>query len=268
MLIFSVAGLFVGFAVGVTGVGGGSLMTPLLILLFGFSPAVAVGTDLLYAAGTKAFGVWLHGRQQTIDWKIVGRLAMGSVPASLATVAWLHFVGIDEHVERLMKLTLCVAIIATAVLTLIKQRLVSAGKGGQTSAFLEAMHGRWQAPITIAGGLVLGVLVTMSSVGAGVLGTTLLLLLYPRLSAITIVGTDIAHAVPLTLIAGIGHISLGTPDFMVLFYLLLGSLPGIWLGTRVGYKLPEHILRAVIAIMLIVIGVVMFIDTVSATVGS
>ena len=268
MLVFTAAGLFVGFAVGVTGVGGGSLMTPLLILLFGFSPAVAVGTDLLYAAGTKAFGVWLHGRQQTIEWRVVFRLASGSVPASLATVAWLHYVGIDDSIEHLMTLTLCVAIVATAILTLIKQRLVAAGKGGKASAFLNALHGRWQAPITVGGGVVLGVLVTMSSVGAGVLGTTLLLLLYPRLSAITIVGTDIAHAVPLTLIAGLGHISLGTPDFTVLIYLLLGSLPGIWLGTRIGYRLPEHVLRPIIAIMLIIIGVVMFVDTISSTVTS
>lgn len=270
MFVFSAAGLFVGFAVGVTGVGGGSLMTPLLILLFGFSPAVAVGTDLLYASGTKAFGVWLHGRQQTIDWRIVGRLAMGSVPASLATVTWLHFVGISEQVEHLMTLTLCIAIVATALLTLVKQRLVAAGKddkGGSASSFLKALHGRWQAPITVAGGVVLGVLVTMSSVGAGVLGTTLLLLLYPRLSAITIVGTDIAHAVPLTLIAGLGHISLGTPDFSTLGYLLIGSIPGIWLGTRIGYRLPEHYLRPIIAVMLIIIGVVMFIDTVSTTIG-
>lgn len=242
-------------------------MTPLLILLFGFAPAVAVGTDLLYAAGTKAFGVWLHGRQQTIDWRIVGLLASGSVPASLATVTWLHFVGIDAQIEHLMKLTLCVAIVATAILTLIKQRLVAAGKGGKASRFLRKLHGRWQAPVTIAGGVVLGVLVTMSSVGAGVLGTTLLLLLYPRLSAITIVGTDIAHAVPLTLIAGLGHISLGTPDFTLLAYLLLGSLPGIWLGTRIGYRLPEPVLRAIIAIMLVVIGVMMFIDTVSAAIS-
>lgn len=268
MLVLSAAGLFVGFAVGVTGVGGGSLMTPLLILLFGFSPAVAVGTDLLYAAGTKGFGIWLHGRQQTINWPIVGRLALGSVPASLATVSWLHFVGIDAQVERLMTLVLCIAIVSTAVLTLIKQRLVAAGQGGRASAFLQALHGRWQTPITIAGGVVLGVLVTMSSVGAGVLGTTLLLLLYPRLPAVTIVGTDIAHAVPLTLIAGIGHISLGTPDFSVLGYLLLGSLPGIWLGTRIGYRLPEHVLRPIIAIMLIIIGVMMFIDTVSASIGA
>ena len=263
MLTFSLAGLFVGFAVGVTGVGGGSLMTPLLILVFGFSPAIAVGTDLLYASGTKAFGVWLHGRQQTIDWRIVTRLACGSVPASLTTVAILHFVGIDEGVEHLMTLTLCVAIIATALLTLVKQRLVSAGKSRRAAALLR----RWRGPVTVVGGVVLGVLVTMSSVGAGVLGTTLLLLLYPRLSAVTIVGTDIAHAVPLTLIAGLGHISLGTPDFTVLAFLLLGSLPGIWLGTRVGYRLPDQVLRPVIAVLLAVIGTVMFFDTAAAAIA-
>lgn len=263
MLLFSCAGLLVGFAVGVTGVGGGSLMTPLLILLFGFSPAVAVGTDLLYAAGTKSFGVWLHGRQQTVDWRIVGRLAAGSMPACLATLGWLYIVGIDATIERLMTLTLCGAIMATAVLTLVKQRLfaTSAGNG---SALLRALHRRWQAPITVVGGVVLGVLVTLSSVGAGVLGTTLLLLLYPRRPAITIVGTDIAHAVPLTLIAGLGHFGLGTTDVPVLGYLLLGSLPGIWLGTRLGYRLPDRVLRPTIAVLLLLVGVGMFVDNAAA----
>lgn len=262
MFVFTIVGLVVGFAVGVTGVGGGSLMTPLLIVLFGFSPAVAVGTDLLYAAGTKSFGVLLHGRQQTIDWRIVRRLACGSVPASLATVTWLHYVGINAHVERLMTLLLCFAIVATALLTLIKHKLVASSKTNGGSAILTSLHTpRWRAPITVAGGVVLGVLVTMSSVGAGVLGTTLLLLLYPRLSAISVVGTDIAHAVPLTLIAGLGHASLGTPDYAILGYLLLGSFPGIWLGTRVGYRMPERMLRPALAILLIVVGTGMFINT-------
>lgn len=269
MFAFTLAGLLVGFAVGLTGVGGGSLMTPLLILVFGVSPAVAVGTDLLYAAGTKSFGVWLHGRQQTIEWRIVGRLACGSVPASLATVAWLHFVGIDDHIERLMTLLLCAAIVATAVLTLVKQRLVASGKKNGGSAILQALSSpQWQTPVTVASGVVLGVLVTMSSVGAGVLGTTMLLLLYPRLSAVSIIGTDIAHAVPLTLIAGLGHVSLGTPEYAVLAYLLLGSLPGIWLGTRVGYQLPEYVLRPVIAILLIAVGAGMFIDTAATAFAS
>lgn len=266
MFIYTIVGLLVGFAVGVTGVGGGSLLTPLLILLFGFSPAVAVGTDLLYAAGTKSFGVLLHGRQQTIDWLIVRRLACGSVPACLATITWLHYVGINPYVERLMTLLLCAAIVTTALLSIIKHRLVSADNANVGSTILTALQTpRWRAPITVAGGMALGVLVTMSSVGAGVLGTTLLLLLYPRLSAISIIGTDIAHAVPLTLIAGLGHVSLGTPDFTILGYLLLGSLPGIWLGTRVAYRMPEQALRPVLAALLVLVGSGMFIDTAAST---
>ncbi|MAA73988.1 MAG: hypothetical protein CMN28_04725 [Salinisphaeraceae bacterium] len=257
MISLTVAGLLVGFAVGVTGVGGGSLMTPLLILLFGFSPAVAVGTDLLYAAGTKSFGVWLHGKQKTVDWTIVARLAAGSVPASLLTTAVLHHIGISETVERWMMISLCLAIVATACLTLVKHRIQGAQ---QTSGFMQ----RWQVPITVAGGILLGVLVTLSSVGAGVLGTTFLLLLYPRLPAISVVGTDIAHAVPLTLIAGLGHMTLGTTDFSVLIYLLAGSLPGIWLGTRLGTRLPEAALRSTIAVLLLVIGGGMLMDTAAA----
>jgi len=263
MLGLTAAGLLVGFAVGVTGVGGGSLMTPLLILVFGFSPATAVGTDLLYAAGTKGFGVWLHGKQKTVDWRVVGLMASGSIPASLVTIAFLHSVGINERVEQVMTLTLCGAIAATAVLTLAKRRIVSAGRE-QDSGLWHALHHEWQAPLTVISGLVLGVMVTLSSVGAGVLGTTVLLLLYPRLSAVSIVGSDIAHAVPLTLIAGIGHLSLGTTDLPVLGYLLLGSLPGIYIGTRLGYRMPEHILRPAIAVLLLVIGAGVFIDTAAA----
>ncbi|MES1927700.1 putative permease [Salinisphaera dokdonensis CL-ES53] len=265
MLAFSIAGLVVGLAVGVTGVGGGSLMTPLLILIFGFAPSAAVGTDLLYAAGTKGFGTWLHGRQQTVDWRVVGLMSAGSLPAAVITIFWLHYVGLSPWVESLMTITLCVAIIATAVLTLVRKRIMArmdvsdADESGLPPGLLKLRE-----PITVIGGIVLGVLVTLSSVGAGVLGTTMLLLLYPRRAAIRIVGTDIAHAVPLTLIAGIGHLSLGTTDLPVLGFLLLGSLPGIYLGTRLGSRLPDGLLRPIISVLLLVIGASMLFDSVAS----
>lgn len=265
MLAFSAAGLFVGLAVGVTGVGGGSLMTPLLILLFGFAPSAAVGTDLLYAAGTKGFGTWLHGRQQTVDWRVVGLMASGSLPAAVLTILWLHFVGLEPWVEELMTVTLCVAIISTAILTLARNWLVARvvnGGGDVDESGLPSSVRRWREPATVIGGVTLGVLVTLSSVGAGVLGTTLLLLLYPRRAAIKIVGTDIAHAVPLTLVAGLGHLSLGTTDLPVLGFLLLGSLPGIYIGTRLGSRLPDGLLRPIISVLLVVIALSMLFDSV------
>lgn len=265
MLAFSAAGLFVGLAVGLTGVGGGSLMTPLLILVFGFAPSAAIGTDLLYAAGTKGFGTWLHGRQQTVDWHAVLLMASGSLPSACLTITWLHYVGLHPWVEHLMTVMLCLAIIATAILTLMRKRLTAhMAAGGVHESGLPAGLWRWRPAITVVGGILLGILVTLSSVGAGVLGTTMLLLLYPRLSTIRVVGTDIAHAVPLTLVAGIGHMSLGTTHFPVLLFLLLGSLPGIYLGTRLGIRMPDIWLRPILSAFLLVIGAGMLFDSARA----
>jgi hypothetical protein len=266
LLGFTVAGLVVGFAVGVTGVGGGSLMTPILILIFGFSPSAAVGTDLLYAAGTKSFGVWLHGRQQTVDWRVVSLLTLGSVPAALLTISVLHSVGINDTVELVMTLTLSVAVVTTALLTLFQQRLLSLGRRDETP-LMRGIHSRLRTPVTLLGAALLGVLVTLSSVGAGVLGTTLLFLLYPRLPAVKIVGSDIAYAVPLTLVAGLGHMTLGTTNFHVLAYLLAGSLPGIFLGTRLGFRLPDRVLRPTIACLLVLIGGSLLFDNVASGFG-
>lgn len=265
MLGFTLAGLVVGFAVGATGVGGGALMTPLLILLFGVAPSVAVGTDLLYAALTKGFGVYLHRTQGTIEWRIVGLLAMGSVPASLITIAVLKVVGFGEHMEQLITFILCAAIVLTGLMTFLRDR-VKAASQHESLRVLRVMHRRLRTPLTVASGALLGVVVTLSSVGAGVIGAVILLLLYPRLPAISIVGTDLAHAVPLTAIAGIGHLSLGTVDVHMLGYLLLGSFPGIYLGTRIGFKLPDRVLRPLIAGILIVIALSLFGKTAFASI--
>ena len=258
MIAFTVAGLVVGIVVGATGVGGGALMTPILILGFGISPAVAVGTDLLFAAITKAFGTVLHRNAGNVNWPVVGLLACGSLPSSLLTVMFLNEQGISPEIEALMKQALAGAIAFTSISVLFKAgllRVVRNGNGSQHLDRLRVARKRLRVPLTILSGAFLGVLVTLSSVGAGVIGATILLLLYPRMRAIEVVGTDLAHAVPLTALAGLGHMHLGTTDLSMLTYLLIGSIPGIWLGSKVGMKLPDHILKPIMAVLLLVIGV-------------
>ena len=248
---FSIAGLLVGTAVGATGVGGGSLMTPILILFYGISPAVAVGTDLLYASISKAWGVVLHQRRKTLDWQIVGRLAVGSVPAALLALLFLDSLGGSAALDRIIKLTLAVAVITTATFTLLQDLLSRRIEGGGALArFLE----RHQAAGTVASGVLIGAVVTISSVGAGVIGMMLLMLLYPRHAPIRLVGADLAHAVLITGIAGLGHARMGTVDWSMLGYLLVGALPGIWLGSRVAFRLDARSLKRLIAALLVLIG--------------
>ena len=251
--LYTVSGFLVGLVVGVTGVGGGSLMTPLLVLLFGVSPTVAVGTDLLYAALTKSVGSWVHGRNGTVAWKVVGRLSLGSFPAALATVALLHYLALDEKsLSHLVTSVLSVALLATAAALLLKDWIRKIARREAASGPEEP---RWLAAATVATGVVVGVLVTISSIGAGVLGTVALLFLYPRMQPAKVVGTDIVHAVPLTAVAGLGHMAvMGTVNFVLLGSLLLGSLPGIYIGSHLSAKVPENILRPVLAAMLLVIG--------------
>jgi uncharacterized membrane protein YfcA len=245
------AGFSVGLIVGVTGVGGGSLMTPLLVLLFGVAPVTAVGTDLLFAAVTKAGGAWAHTRRGNVDWSVVGWLAAGSVPASAVTLVLLHFfVPHPDKLSAIISVALGIALILTACSLVFRDKLRAwAARRAPASA-----ERRYTARRTLIVGAVLGVLVTMSSVGAGALGVTALFFLYPGLAAARIVGTDIAHAVPLTLVAGIGHAAAGAVDWKLLIALLVGSLPGIWLGSSLSQKIPERVLRTALAAMLLLIG--------------
>lgn len=254
ILFYIVAGAAVGFAVGLTGVGGGSLMTPIL-LLFGFPPQIAVGTDLLYASITKSGGVLLHRRQGTIRWRIVLTLFAGSIPASLITVFFLDSVFSDSE-EYASVLTSCLGfmLILTATVLLFKSRLVSGQLNNETPKILRAVQEN-ATPYTWLMGIALGVLVTLSSVGAGAFGAAVLLTLYPRLSSINIIGTDLAHAVPLTLVAGMGHLFLGNVDFSLLGSLLIGSLPAIYVGTKLGNRMPENIMQPILASTLLVLGV-------------
>lgn len=251
--LYTLSGFLVGLIVGISGVGGGSLMTPLLVLAFGVAPATAVGTDLLYAALTKFGGSVAHHRRGNVDWAIVWRLAAGSVPAALLTLWLLHALRIEEAMlQGLVTGVLSVALVLTAFALLIRPHVASLIRRNGGKVY-ELDEGRLSAA-TITTGAVLGVLVTLSSVGAGALGMVALLFLYPRQGAARLVGADIAHAVPLTLIAGLGHVALGTVDFKLLAALLLGSIPGIWLGSHAGARIPETVLRPVLAAMLAIIG--------------
>lgn len=249
--LYSLAGLLVGVLVGLTGVGGGSLMTPLLVLLFGFHPSTAVGTDLLFASATKTVGSGVHGWRGSVDWRIVRRLALGSVPASLVTLVAINRAGQPSPlVEHVITVTLGATLIATAIAMLFRARIVAAaqrrfGPGGPEHRVTE----------TIVLGAVLGTLVSISSVGAGAIGVTALLVLYPGLPVARIVGSDIAHAVPLTLVAGIGHWLIGTVDFSLLAALLIGSIPGIIVGSLIGSRAPDRVLQPLLAAVLTLVGV-------------
>jgi uncharacterized protein len=252
---YSIAGFIVGFIVGMTGVGGGSLMTPILVLLFGIKPAVAVGTDLLYAAITKSGGILVHNKKGTIEWRIVGLLSLGSVPSAIMAVFVLKYLdqaGINY--DKLITSALSVALILTSIVLLFKDRLQQIGQNERFDA-IRVLHRQLQTPMTVIAGVVLGILVTLSSVGAGALGAAILFFLYPRLPSIKIIGTDIAHAVPLTAVAGLGHMHLGTIDFTILAMLVAGSLPGIYLGSHFATRLPEHVVRPALASMLFLVGI-------------
>jgi uncharacterized protein len=268
---FIFAGFFVGLVVGLTGVGGGSLMTPLLIFFFGVKPHLAIGTDLLFAAFTKLGGSINLARAKAIDWPVVGRMALGSVPASLVTLYFLREVGpANAAVQHVMTTSLGVALVLTAVATLYKALKGKAatvnGTGAATSASIEASTRtdttvelplprapHWAFPTLF--GAAIGALVTLTSVGAGAIGVLVLMLLYPALPLQRIVAADIAHAVPLTLVAGLGHASIGSVDWDLLTRLLAGSLPGIWLGTQLVHKTPDRVIRSILSVLLAYAGV-------------
>ena len=241
----------VGALVGLTGVGGGSLMTPLLVLLFGFHPSTAVGTDLLYASVTKSVGTAVHGKQQTVDWRIVTRLATGSVPASILTlVAMSRFGAMTGEARSVLNLLLGVSLLLTGISVFFRPFILR-WAGEHIHAMEEKRLARW----TVMLGVLLGILVSITSVGAGALGTTALLILYPRLPVARIAGSDIAHAVPLTLIAGIGHWLMGSVDFTLMLALLFGSIPGVILGSLLGGKASDSLLRPVLGTTLLIVSV-------------
>ena len=247
--LYTLSGFAVGALVGLTGVGGGSLMTPLLVLLFGIHPATAVGTDLLYAACTKSVGVVIHARRQTVDWQVTRRLCFGSLPAAAVTLLLLHQLHVHTAaVSQVITPVLAMAILLTVLLLLFQARLLDAL--GPRSAVLSQP---WLNGLTIVAGAVLGVLVTLTSVGAGALGVSMLTLLYPRLSPVRIVGSDIAHAIPLTLLAGAGYWYLGAVDWGLLGSLLSGSVPGVIVGSLLATRVPTLVVRGMLAAALVLV---------------
>jgi uncharacterized protein len=249
-LIAILSGFGIGAIVGMTGVGGGSLMTPLLLSVFKLNPAVAIGTDLWFACITKVAGSASHHMSGHVNWRITGLMLAGSIPASIATVALMHQTGITKSWASALTLSLGIALLLTAV----------------TVAYRQAWHAvglrleRWlpesrKPALTVLCGLILGVLVSLSSIGAGAIGATLIMLIYPRLESHRIVGTDIAHAVPLTLVAGIGHATLGNVDWPLLGTLLIGSIPGIWIGSQLTRKMPERLVRTLLCLALVTAGI-------------
>ena len=252
-LLHTVAGLFVGFVVGMTGVGGGSLMAPILILLFGVAPTTAVGTDLWFAAITKTVGGAIHYRKGGAELAIVRRLCYGSLPASVLT-AWVLFRTESAQIRGgMMMHALGIVLLLTAVATLFRHRLQAANRSVRIETAQRFI--RWQPALTVVAGALLGVMVTLTSVGAGALGATMLLALYPlQLTPRKLVGTDIVHAVPLTLVAGLSHLWVGNVDFALLGNLLLGSIPGIAAGSLLANRVPNRILQPLLSIVLVFAG--------------
>jgi len=248
-LIAIISGFGIGAIVGMTGVGGGSLMTPLLIGVFKLNPAVAIGTDLWFAAATKSGGAWAHHRHGHVDYRITGLLLAGSIPASIATIALMHYTGITKGWASALTFSLGIALLLTAVTVAYKAVWLRVAL--RLERWLPAAR---QRNLTVAAGALLGVLVSLSSIGAGAVGATLILMLYPRLPAQRLVGTDIAHAVPLTLVAGLGHATLGHIEWGLLAALLIGSLPGIWLGAQLTKALPERLVRTLLCVSLVTAG--------------
>jgi uncharacterized membrane protein YfcA len=249
---FIISGALVGLLVGMTGVGGGSLMTPLLTIIFGVAPTTAVGTDLAFAAITKGFGTAAHRLHGNVRWDIVRLLCIGSLTTAILSILALKFVGpVSKDFSHLISLSIGVSVLLTALSLLFRGKILEWVQNNPK--FLPSGARLKVATITV--GAVIGVLVTISSIGAGAIGATLILVLYPHLKPAQVAGTDIAYAVPLTALAGIGHWWLGNVHFDLLFGLLLGSVPAIWLGAKLSSTLSERTTRATLAATLFLVGI-------------
>ncbi|HEY7518154.1 MAG TPA: sulfite exporter TauE/SafE family protein [Methylomirabilota bacterium] len=249
-VVTALSGLLVGTVVGMTGVGGGALMTPVLVLVLGVSPSIAIGTDLLFASATKLVGVSVHHPHGTVDWRVVKRLALGSLPAAALTLLWLHLSGAARTTNGVLLNGVAVAMLITALGMLFRKRLHAIGRRLRTGT--PRRFKQVQPAATVVAGAILGVLVTLTSIGAGAIGTVALLYLYPlRLSGAKLVGTDLAHAIPLALVAGLGHLAFGHVDYTLLITLLAGSIPGVVIGAMLSTRAPLRLVQAGIAMALV-----------------
>ena len=253
----ALAGLLVGLIVGVTGVGGGALMTPILVLLFGIAPHTAIGTDLVFASITKMAGFLVHHHHGTVDWQVVRRLAYGSLPASALTLLWMTVTAAHQQRSGGVMIALAVALLVTAIGMLLKDWLHGVGRAFRVAEPSRFKH--LQPMLTVGAGVLLGVLVTWTSIGAGALGTVMLVYLYPlRMTASRLVGTDLAHAIPLALIAGLGHLAMGNVNGPLLLNLLVGSLPGVVGGALISTRAPLTVIRYAIALTLTAVALRLF----------
>jgi uncharacterized membrane protein YfcA len=249
-LQFVASGFAVGLLVGMTGVGGGSLMTPLLTLLFGVTPAVAVGTDLAFASLTKGVGTFTHRLRGTVHWDIVRRLCIGALPAALLASLGLKYFGtLSKEMGQIIRYSIAGSVLLTVTALLFKRKMLA----WITAHPERQLQGTALRNATILTGAILGTLVTVSSIGAGAIGATVLVMLYPRLTAAEVAGTDIAYAVPLTAIAAVGHWWLGSINWTLLLTLLVGSVPGITLGAYAARAVPERLLRTILAFTLVAV---------------
>jgi len=266
---FILAGMLVGFCVGITGVGGGSLMTPILISLFRIEPHIAIGTDLLYAAISKFCGSMVHARKLNIVWPIVLWLAVGSIPASFIT-SWVleHYLSQSTHYKAVLTMVLGFMLTLTGVSIIFRSRIEKffnrfrSKEVTQTENEQLAIHHKRLYIIIM--GIILGVFVTLSSVGAGAFGIMALVIMFPNLPMIRIIGSDVVHAVLLTLVAGLGHMSAGNVDFTLLMWLLVGSIPAIIVGTLISSRMPERLIRKILGITLFALGVNFMVNPVKA----
>jgi uncharacterized membrane protein YfcA len=251
-LPFVSSGFIVGTIVGLTGVAGGALMTPILVLLFGIAPTTAVGTDLLYASVTKLFGTAVHQKHGTIDWQVVRRLATGSLPAAALTLWWMETRGMGGVKDGVIIFGIGIALAITAIGILFKDQLH--GLGTKLRVTDTARFKALQPGLTVLAGSFLGVIVTMTSVGAGAIGTVMMVYLYPlRLTGGKLVGTGLAHAIPLTLIAGLGHLTLGNVNLPLMTNLLVGSIPGVLIGSYISARAPVKFVQYAIASVLLIV---------------
>ncbi|HHM2324386.1 sulfite exporter TauE/SafE family protein [Acinetobacter baumannii] len=266
---FILAGMLVGFCVGITGVGGGSLMTPILIGLFRIEPHIAIGTDLLYAAISKFCGSMVHAKKLNIVWPIVLWLAVGSIPASFGT-AWVleHYLSQSTHYKAVLTMVLGFMLTLTGVSIIFRTRIEKFfnkfRNKENTQTENEQLAVQNKRTYIVIMGIILGVFVTLSSVGAGAFGIMALVIMFPNLPMIRIIGSDVVHAVLLTLVAGLGHMSAGNVDFVLLMWLLVGSIPAIIIGTLISSRMPERLIRKILGLTLFALGVNFMVHPVKA----
>jgi len=244
-----ILGLVIGFLVGLTGLGGGALMTPALILILGMEPLTAVGTDLVYASITKMLGAWQHVRQRNVNWQLVMLLACGSLPGAFCgTLLLAYFEHLHLPVGHLLKPVLGVVLVAVALTTLWK----TYGRADHPPP-AEACEIRCRRRWIILLGFGVGVLVSLTSIGSGTI-VTLFLIVWFAMSIPRVVGTDLTHAVILLSFAGLTHLAQGHADLRIAGLMLVGSLPGVWVGAQFTGRLPDRTVKTVLAALLLISG--------------